>query len=682
MKKQHYLFLSLALIIIVFVSAGIPKAARQKIAKADELFVQEDYEDALPLYLEAYKIDPQNANLCFKIGLCCLNVPKNKHEAENYLFVAVSNVSEKYREGSMKEKHAPTTAYYYYGQALHLNNKFDDAIAAFEKYKTYVDPADSKTLADISLRITWCNNGKNLVANPVNILVDNLGPNINTEYPEYSPVISADEQTMIFTSRRPTTTGGQKDERDGMYFEDIYMSAKTDSGWSKAVPMGNNINTAGHEATIGISADGQQLLIYKDDAGDGNVYLSRLMGENWMPPVKLGENVNSKSWEPSACITPDGTTLYFSSTREGGFGGRDIWKSVRLPNGEWAKPINAGPRINTPYDEDAPAILADGLTLYYSSNGPASMGGFDIMYSVFSPDSGWGMPVNVGYPVNSSDDDIFFVPTPDNKHAYYSSANNPNGKGEKDIYMLTFPNKEETKLTVLEGEITSIYGGIPENTVITVTNVETGEMMGTYAPNSVTGHYVIILPAGRNYSITYEATDYLYQSDNINVSDSSSYQEIDRPVELQPLKVGQKIIVRNIFFASGKSTLQPESQAELDKLVKLMNQFPKLIVEISGHTDASGSDELNQKLSEQRAQVVADYLVAHGIDKSRLRTKGCGESQPIAINYNKDGTPNRQGMALNRRFEFTVLSVDGKLDVVEQIPVPENLKDKGKDKKK
>lgn len=678
MKKQHYLSVILLAGILLLISAGIPKSVRQKIVKADELFMQEDYDDALPLYLDAYKMDPSNANVSFKIGVCCLNISSQKHNAETYLFVAASNVSENYREGSVKEKHAPSTTYLYYGEALHLNNKFDEAIANFDKYKTYIDPADTKALADVNLRIQWCNNGKMLMANPVNILVDNIGANVNTEWPEYSPVISADEQTLIFTSRRPTTTGGGKDPRDGMYYEDIYMSTRTDSGWSKAVPMANNINTPGHEATIGISADGQQLLIYKDDAGDGNIYLSRLMGENWMTPQKLTENVNSKSWEPSATITPDNNTLYFTSTREGGFGGRDIWRSVRLPNGEWSKPVNLGPKINTPYDEDAPAILADGKTLYFASNGPQSMGGFDIFSSTMDDDGNWGDPQNVGYPVNTSDDDVFFVPTPDNKHAYYSSANNAGGKGEKDIYLLTFPQKEETKLTVLEGTITSIFGGVPENTVITVTDVATGENMGTYLPNSRTGRYVIILPPGRNYSITYEATDYLYQSDNVNVADTSAYQEIDRPVELEPLKVGQKIVVRNIFFASGQSALQADSKTELDKLVRLMNQFPGLIVEIAGHTDASGSDELNQRLSEQRAQAVADYLVAHGIDRKRLRTKGYGESQPIAINYNKDGSPNKQGMSLNRRFEFTVLSVDGKLDVVEPINVPENLKNKGK----
>jgi outer membrane protein OmpA-like peptidoglycan-associated protein/tetratricopeptide (TPR) repeat protein len=678
MKARHSFFIILLAGIFTLISAGTPKSARQKISQGDTYFAQDDFTDALPLYLDAYKIDPDNANLNFKIGVCCMNIPLRKPEAEKYFAVAVTNVSEKYRATSVKEKHAPPSAWFYYGRSLHLNEKFDMAIGAFEKYKTYVDPADEKTLNDVALRLQWCANGKTLVASPVNIKVESLGANVNSEFPEYSPVISADQRTLIFTARRPSTTGGLKDERDAMYFEDIYISTRGDSGgWSAATPMGDNINTAGHEATIGISADGQQLLIYKDDAGDGNVYISQLVGSSWMAPQRLTENVNSKAWEPSACITPDGNTLYFASTREGGFGGRDIWRCVKLPNGEWSKAVNLGPKINTAYDEDAPAILADGNTLYFASNGPRSMGGFDILYSELSETATWEDPINVGYPVNTTDDDVYFVPTPDNTHAYYSSAKNPNGMGEKDLYLLTFTEKTEARLTVLEGMITSIYGGVPENTVITVTDVSTGELVGTYVPNSHTGRYVIILKPGRNYSIAYEAKDYLYQSDNVNVADSTAYQEIERPVSLEPLKVGQKLVVRNIFFPLNKSELQPESETELDKLVETMNRYPKLIVEISGHTDASGSDELNQKLSEERALSVANYLIAHGIDKSRLRTKGFGESKPIAINYNKDGSMNKQGMALNRRFEFTVLSVDGVLkDVVEPIKVPESLKKK------
>jgi outer membrane protein OmpA-like peptidoglycan-associated protein len=679
MKK----ILSLIALACLFVVAGAfalkkgPKP-KQKIAQGDVYFAAEDYQAALPLYLEAYKLDPSNANTAFKIGVCYISIPGKKQWAYTYLVAASASISEKYKPTSTKEKNAPVDTWFYLGQSQHLKNNFDSAIICFDNYWKYVDTTDTKLVDNINLRKKWCENGKQLVQNPVAITVENLGPNVNTEYPEYSPVISADQRMMIFTTRRPGNAGGKIDSRDQMYFEDIYYSVMNDSGnWSQAVPMGQNINSAGHEATIGMSADGQQLLIYKDDQGDGNIYLSYQQGDSWGTPVKLTDNVNSKDWEPSATITPDGNTLYFSSNREGGMGGTDLYRSVRLPNGEWSKPQNLGAPINTKYDEDAPSILADGLTLYYASNGERSMGGFDILTTTKNDDGVWSTPTNVGYPVNTADDDIFFAPTPDNTHAYYSSASSANGMGEKDICLLTFPGKEENPLTVLTGEITSIYGGVPPGTVITVTDVETGELMGTYQPNSATGKYVIILPPGRNYNITYEAVDFLYQSDNVNISDSAAYQVLNRPVELAPLSVGSKIVVRNIFFASGKSELQPESKAELDKLVTLMTNFPKLILEIAGHTDAAGSDELNQKLSEQRAQTVANYLIEHGIDKSRLRTMGMGEKQPIAQNYNKDGSPNRAGMAMNRRFEFTVLSVDGVLkDVVEPIKVPENLKNK------
>lgn len=674
--KKILSFFALALLFVTAGAFALKKGPKQKITQGDVYFAAEDYLGALPIYLEAYKLDPTNANTAFKIGVCYLNLPGKKQFAYPYLVQASGEISERYKPTSAKEKRTPVETWFYLAQAQHLKNNFDSALICFDHYWKYVDTTNRKVVEDINLRRRWCENGRAMVANPVPIRVQNLGPNINTEYPEYSPVISADQRMLIFTTRRPGNTGGKIDSRDLMYFEDIYYSVMDDSGtWSKALPLGDNINTPGHEATIGISADGQQLLIYKDDQGDGNIYQSYQRGASWGTPVKLSDNVNSKDWEPSATITPDGNTLYFSSSRPGGLGGTDIYRCVRLPNGEWSKAQNVGAPINTKYDEDAPSILADGMTLYYASNGEQSMGGFDIFSTTISEEGVWSTPVNVGYPVNTADDDIFFAPTPDNTHAYYSSASSANGFGEKDICLLTFPGRRENPLTVLTGMITSIYGGVPPGTVITVHDIETDELMGTYQPNSATGKYVIILPPGRNYSITYEATDFLYQSDNINIHDTATYQVLNRAVELSPISVGSKIVVRNIFFASGQSELQPSSRAELDKLVKLMNAFPKLILEIAGHTDAVGSDELNQRLSEQRAKSVANYLIAHGIDKSRLRTVGYGEKQPIAQNYNKDGSPNYAGMALNRRFEFTVLSIDGEVkDVVEPIKVPENLK--------
>jgi outer membrane protein OmpA-like peptidoglycan-associated protein len=674
------LTVSFATLLLCSFAVKLPKrnAYKKMQAQADAFFISEEYEKALPLYTQLYLQDSTNGNVAYRLGFSCLNVQGQKKSAEQYLRNAITTASPKAKEGRLKERRAPVNSYYAYAQALQYNLHFDSAAHYYRLYqKNYSDTTNQLQQRDINLFLAQCQTGKMLVASPVNITVSNLGSNVNSQYPEYSPVLSADEKVLIFTTRRPGFNN-TIDPRDGMYFEDIYMSEKSGDGWSEARPLAI-LNTPGHEATIGISSDGQQLFIYKDLNGDGNIFTSMLNGSEWAQPVKLSDNVNSKSWEPSASLSPDGNTLYFVSNREGGFGGRDIWRSVKLPNGEWSKPTNLGPEINSPFDEDAPSIQADGITLYFASNGPRSMGGFDILFSTWNEESGWTEPVNIGYPVNSSDDDLFFIPTADNTHAYYSTATGPDGNGEKDICFLTFPDKEQTPLTVLSGEITSIFGGAAPGAVITVTDVETGELIGTYKPNSATGRYVIILPPGKNYAVTYEAEDFLFQSDNINITDSMAYQQIERPVELAPLQVGQKIVVRNIFFDSGKSVLKPESKAELDKLVKLMKRYPQLIIEIDGHTDASGSDELNQRLSEQRAESVANYLVENGIERSRLRTKGLGEKAPIAINYNPNGTPNRPGMALNRRFEFIILSTDGKLqDVIIPIQVPENLKDKGK----
>lgn len=684
MKHINDLRFLFAIFIASFLlSAFTPKlpqrsAYRKMQAKADELFINEEYEKAIPLYTRLYQLDTANGNVAYRLGLSCMNVQGQKKNAEQYLRTAVATASPKAREGRLKERRAPVGAYYAYAQSLQYNLHFDSATFYYLLYKTnYADSSNVLEQRDLNLFLAQCRTGKQLVESPVNITIANLGSNVNSQYPEYSPVLSADEKVLIFTTRRPGFNN-TIDQRDGMYFEDIYMCEKSGDSWSEARPLAV-LNTPGHEATMGISADGQQLFIYKDFNGDGNIYTSLLNGNEWAQPVKMSDNVNSKSWEPSASLSPDGNTLYFVSNREGGFGGRDIWRSVKLPNGDWSKPTNLGPEINSPFDEDAPSIQADGITLYYASNGPRSMGGFDILFATWNEENGWSEPVNIGYPVNSSDDDLFFIPTADNTHAYYSTATGPDGNGEKDICFLTFPDKEQTPLTVLSGEITSIFGGAAPGAIITVTDVETGELIGTYKPNSATGRYVIILPPGKNYAVTYEAEDFLFQSDNINIADSMAYQQIERPVELAPLQVGQKIVVRNIFFDSGKSVLKPESKAELDKLVALMKRYPQLIIEIDGHTDASGSDELNQRLSEQRAESVANYLVENGIERSRLRTKGFGEKTPIAINYNPNGSPNRPGMALNRRFEFIILSTDGKLkDLVQPIEVPENLKEKGK----
>jgi len=618
------------------------------------------YAEALPLFLELYKKDSTNMNLAFKLGVCYLNSRTERARSIYYLNKAVTAVSVNYKESSYKERNAPVIAYNFLGDAYHLNYQFDGAITAYEKFNTLTtanNTSDKEVLlAETNRKIEMCKTGKRLVANPVKIKIENLGDAINSSYADYSPVLSADQNTIFFTSRRPGSTGDQKDE-EGNYMEDIYTASKTETGWSKATDIGSPINTDGHEATVGLSPDGQTILIYKDDSGDGNIYSTTLNGDEWSTPVKLNENINSVYWEPCASISADGTILYFASNRPGGFGGRDLYTSKRTPKGEWAKAVNMGPTINTPYEEDSPFIHPDGVTLSFSSNGHQTMGGFDIFTSTLSKDKTWSVPENVGYPINTPDDDLYYVISPNGLKSYFSSFRK-GGLGEKDNYVATFLERKEIPLTLLKGVvIDESEKGVP-NVEIIVTDNETEEIVGIYNTNSKSGQYLFILTPGKNYNITYQAEGHLFYSENMEIPMNTNYYEIKRAIILDPIVVGSKITLKNIFFDFDKATLRAISNVEIKNLVAIMNKYPTMKVEISGHTDNKGNDAYNKKLSEARAQAVVARLIASGINANRMKAKGYGETMPAVNNEKADGSDDADARQLNRRVEFKITEIN------------------------
>ncbi|HXB39775.1 MAG TPA: OmpA family protein, partial [Bacteroidia bacterium] len=431
---------------------------------------------------------------------------------------------------------------------------------------------------------------------------------------------------------------------------------KTDSGWGQAINIGPPINTVGNEASVGISADGQEILIYKDDMGDGNIYSTSLKGSVWTVPKKLNAHINSKSWEPSAFITADGNTLYFTSDRPGGFGGRDIYKSQKNSHGEWGKATNLGSSVNTKYDEDAPYLHPDGVTLYFSSNGHKTMGGFDIFESNLLSDDKWSEPVNVGYPINSTGDDVFYVVSPDKKIAYYTSMRE-GGFGEKDNYIIYFQDAKESPLTLQKGSVLDTNHLAAKDVKITITDNESGEVIGVYHPNEKTGKYLFILAPGKNHNINYEAEGFLFYSENQTTSKESDYNEITKSVKLVPIAVGSKVVLNNIFFDFDKAILRPYSNVELNKLYDFLIKHPNLAVEISGYTDSKGTDGYNANLSMERANAVINFLVEKGIKKERLTANGYGKSDPIAPNKKADGTDNPEGRQLNRRVELKIIDV-------------------------
>lgn len=519
--------------------------------------LEDEPELALFNFKKAYEFDSSSANINYLLGIAYLQSEQEKHKAEYYLEKAVKNVSTHYKSDTYTEKAAPPLAHYYYGKALHFNYKFDQASKEFEAFKPSVNPKDIEYVKMLEKEEKNTGLAKQLINFPVNVKVTNLGEKINSKYPDYSAVLSGDERTIIFTTRRPDNSGGLKDS-DGKAYEDIVVSYKDDNGnWSSPIPLG--INTIGHEASINLSADGQTLIVYKNEAGgtnpagNGNIYYTVFDGKDWAQLQEFGSDVNTEYVESHACLSSDGNVLFFSSERPGGFGGKDIYRCIKLPNGKWSKALNMGPAINSEYDEDGGFIHPDGQTFYFASNGPMSMGGFDILYATLNEDNKFSNVTNIGYPINTTDDDIFYVVSPDGRRGYFSSAKEQGGYGDKDIYQITLVENRETFLALFKGQIMPAEGeSLPDNITIVVKDKETGELVGIYRPKPQNGTFSTILPPGKSYTFSYMIDgEQEFYNEEIFVSNEYAYQEIKREVNLEPVRIKGKIkVVQNTIQLS------------------------------------------------------------------------------------------------------------------------------------
>lgn len=507
------------------------------------LILEQNYSLALKYFKDAYRIDSSNANINYKIGVCYLESETEKNKALPFLEKSVQNVSHNYNPEDPKEKKAPELAYYSLGVAYRLAYRFNEAITFFNKFKDIVGTRNQVLTKDLEKQVEINFNAIEFTKDSISVSIKNLGDSINSIYPDYSPVISADESTLIFTSRRLGSTGGEKTDND-QFLEDIYFcNKKTDGTWSSAKSIGTSINTFGSEANISLSADGQQLYVYRDVNG-GDIYYSNLEGDTWSGLLPLSSNINSPDWETHASLSLDGKTLYFvSNKKEGSYGGRDIWQSVKLPNGQWSIPINAGPQINTKEDEEAPFLHPDGVTFFFSSKGHKNMGGFDIFKSVIDKNGNWSSPENLKYPINTPDDDIFYVQSTDGKRGYFSSIRN-NGFGGKDIYTINFEKAIAEPLALLKGYITfdGATKGLPKVEIV-ATDRETGLVVQNSKSNELTGKYLMIIKPGvegKTYTISYEAEGFQPINVTITIPPNSAYQEIEKSVLLHSLNFESK----------------------------------------------------------------------------------------------------------------------------------------------
>lgn len=674
-KKILILFILFIQSFLTFAQSFNSEAYSLGLKKFDDM----DYREAIPFLLEAVQSDPEMSSnksmeANFFLGICYLKVGEGGNGLP-YMQKVYEMDKDIYPEIE-----------YMMGQCAEDALKFNEAITYYENFlKVEGVKKDPVILAEVLKHIDQCRIAKDLISKPVKVKIENIGPVVNSTYPDYTPVITADESILIFTSRRAGNLGKGKssylDQEEEFPLEDIYQSTRQNDKWTEPINLGPPVNTEDHDAAIALSPEGGQLFVYKG-VGKGDIYVSKKKGLNWTTPVSLGDKINlPKSSELSCSITADGKTLYFSSDRPGGYGGLDIWKS-QLIKGEWSDPINMGPKINTKEDEDSPFIHPDGVTLYYSTKGKKTMGGYDIVRTTLEK-GGWSEPENMGYPINSVQNDIYFVLSADNRHGYYATYHE-GGYGKHDIFMISMAtddkvqeiasakantnlvptsgkpeegprklntvavNANKSRVTLLKGVITDATTKQPMEANISVVNIKTGLVISEINSNSATGAYLVILPAGKNYAITVTAKGFLFHSENFDISDTAEYQEVVRNIALNKAQVGARIVLRNIFFDFDKATLRPESNIELDRLRKVMLEYPTMKIEISGHTDNKGSSDYNKKLSQSRAKSVVDYLVKKGISPDRMTSAGYGFDRPMAPNDTEGG---RQ---LNRRTEFEI----------------------------
>lgn len=490
--------------------------------KADEYFDAANYVQALEEYLKLEKKLPHNTDIKRRLGTCYLNIHDDKAKALNYL------------RGIFKTGVYDDELLLEMGQACQYAYSFENAIIAYTMYREKVS---SKKHALIDRYIETCENGKELVKKPVNVVFENLGKDVNTKYADYYPFVSKDEGALYFTSRREDCLGSTR-SAFGYFTSDIYVSKVKNGMWTKAKNVGAPVNTTEDEEIVGLTPDGKNMVIYVDrkDFASDLMHAELLKNKNFGRPVIFNEPVNTEGLELEGCYTTDANTLFFAAVRKTGMGESDIYSTHRLPSGEWGVPQNLGPNINTKYKEGFPVISEDGKTLYFASQGHTSMGGFDIFKSKWESDKEeWGPAVNIGYPVNTPDDDMMYSLSGNSRDGYLS-AWRKEGFGDLDIYKVTFLDVEQ-RLTAVVGKVKS--SDSTKTTIdatITITNLKTNMELDGKDVNKKTGRYIFIVEPGK-YRIDITGAGYKPYKEEILVLDKSDFTtELEKNFTLLPDK--------------------------------------------------------------------------------------------------------------------------------------------------
>lgn len=717
------------------------------------------------------QINPTSANYNYRKGFIILDSRMDWQMAMPYLLEAVKNVDKNYDMYSSKELSAPQDAYYHLARCYHLDYQFEKAKEYYNKFITESNQK-SELMGKAKLKLIQVGVAEEMVAHPRSAIVENLGPVVNSVYPDYSPVISLDGSSLYYTSRRQWADQSTDDFKDPMlnqYPEDIYLSLLDENEQFQTPVKLEFCEPKLNEASVTVSSDERRVYTYEDRTGNGDIYFTDYKGNNFEFMRKLNyKDLNTQYWETHCTVTPDGQQMYFVSDRPGGLGGRDIYRTVKLPNGTWSDPINLGPTINTENDEESPFIAVDNKTLYFSSNGKTSMGDFDIYVSVRDEQLNWSTPINLGYPINSTGDDVFYTTTADGLTGYLTSFRK-NGQGEKDIYRIKNDYMGLKNIAVLKGRIKTSDGSkIPESVYATVKclncddtkdksifprlrdgsfmhglvpcreysisfkydSLSTDIYTETFSTKCQEGYEVIykevildvkrkrVVPVKKytldgivadkvsaqlikdakveifdpktqkllethstdvaglfissllndkvmgdtlNYSIKITKQDYLTQTFDQQIilgSDTSIHLSYLLEKPAIGIDLAKTLDLNPIYFDLDKSNIRPDAKIELDKIVKIMNDNPTIVIELGSHTDCRASKAYNMSLSDRRAKSSAAYIKSKIKNPNRIYGKGYGESK-LVNDCGCEGTVksdcSEEEHQANRRTEFRIV---------------------------
>jgi len=612
---------------------------RENFYDAEFFFAEEDYEEALYSFTQVYKDGYQeNANVNYRIGVCLLNIDSRKTEAIPYLEKAISSVNLKYKEGSFKEQNAPIDAHLYLGNAYRINYQIENAKKSYNIFLAYesLNP-NQKSYAE--LQIIACDKLAIEAKEEYkqNFDAGTLGQINEVRVPVYNTTVSGDLQTLAFMGKHK-------------FYNGVYISRKQDGKWMRPLNITPSIQSDGNQNVLSLSPDGNTMLVSWSDNFDSEIWMSEYKNGRWNVSEPIGKPINSKYYESHACFTPDMESIYFTSNRKESMGGMDIFRCDRKDDGTWSDLVLLGENVNTQLNEDYPFVSPDGKKLYFSSQGKDGLGGFDIYACNISANGSLGEPVNLQYPLNTSDDDFAYAP----KEIAYNGYLTVYAKGsadQVDIFRFEYIPESAQPVEVAfevpkmkkKDEILINEKPIEDTKVLADTKSDTDEASDDKAEKEVKEVKEVVV---------------------------DKQQETVAAVKVK----AERYLIKPVFFDFDSYALTGQTNEKLNDLASLLNKFPNLQLEISGHTDALGNVNYNKALSKRRAEAVSKYLNAKGIDQARLKLIPLGESSHIAINRTKDNKDAPKGRALNRRVQFSVKMIGDVLVEMEQISVPDNLK--------